>query len=56
MDILTDHDLIGLDTCLWIYHFEVSPTYKKWTKPILQAVNNTSDSFLIKKKRISTRG
>jgi predicted nucleic acid-binding protein len=39
MDILTAHDLIGLDTCLWIYHFEDHPTYQKWTKPILQAVN-----------------
>jgi hypothetical protein len=24
MDILTAHDLIGLDTCLWIYHFELN--------------------------------
>jgi hypothetical protein len=39
MDILTEHDLIALDTCLWIYHFENHPIYRKWTKPILQAVN-----------------
>ncbi|RKZ41372.1 MAG: type II toxin-antitoxin system VapC family toxin [Gammaproteobacteria bacterium] len=40
MDILTDHDLIALDTCLWIYHLEDHPIYRKWTKQILQAVNS----------------
>jgi uncharacterized protein len=40
MDILKDHDLIGLDSCLWIYHFEDHPTYRQWTKPILQAVSS----------------
>jgi len=47
MDILTNHDLIGLDTCLWIYHFEDHPTYKKWTHPILQAVNTGQCSGVI---------
>jgi len=40
MDILTNHELIGLDTCLWIYHFEDHPIYRQWTKPILQTVSS----------------
>ncbi len=39
-DILRDHNLIALDTCVWIYHFEDHPIYQQWTKQILQTVSS----------------
>jgi len=39
MDIFKGHQLIALDTCVWIYHFENHPIYSLWTKPILQAIS-----------------
>jgi predicted nucleic acid-binding protein len=35
---LADHALIGLDTSIFIYHFEAHPTYKPLTEIILQGI------------------
>lgn len=35
---LGGHETVGLDTCVFIYHFEAHPLYSKLTRPILEAL------------------
>lgn len=37
--LLAPHSLIGLDTSIFIYHFEANPAYLPVTKPLLQTVS-----------------
>jgi predicted nucleic acid-binding protein len=37
-DLLSDHKVIALDSCVWIYHLENHPDYATLTSQVLEAV------------------
>ena len=39
-EVLASHEVIAIDSCVWIYHLENHPDYAALTKQVLETVEN----------------